>query len=128
MSLPPEYLATVFRAEAPENGWPRAFGIVTAWHPMGEIADDTANQAADNELRSQLIGSGIFHSRVTGGDSAFMHYEPGWAIESDFATVLNLGRHYRQLAIWWIEDDALFLVDCSTGESLSLSSFAARLR
>ncbi len=37
---------------------------------------------------------------------------------------IALNRRYRQLAVWRIEDDALILIECATGQEIRLARFS----
>jgi hypothetical protein len=128
MSLPPEYLSTVFRLEDPAGPMPREFAIITAWNPGGTTLDDAANGIADEVLHRELLDLGLAPFRVTGCSPDLSHREPGWAVAVSKVEAIALGRRHRQLAIWQVRSDDLWLVDCSTGEEERVAAFSGRIR
>ncbi len=75
--------------------------VVTAWNPMGQRADPTANARADRALRAELAALD-----VTTWDAEGWAPDDRWAEESVAVldagehTVLELARRYRQAAIY----------------------------
>lgn len=127
MPLPPEYLSTVFIVDDPPDPLPTAFAIVTAWNPEGVTADEAANRRADDVLHRELVELGLAPIRVTGCSPDLSHREPGWAVVISKVEAIALGRRHRQLAVWWIQDEELILVDCATGEENRVASFSERI-
>jgi hypothetical protein len=52
VSLPPEYLSTVFLLQDPPDPLPPAFAIVTAWNPEGMTAGAAVNEITDRSPAS----------------------------------------------------------------------------
>jgi Protein of unknown function (DUF3293) len=127
MSLPPEYLSTVFLLEDPPDPLPPAFAIVTAWNPDGVTVDESSNDAADRSLLRDLVERGLSGFRVTGCSPDLSHREPGWGAVLSKAEAIALGRHHRQLAVWLVLDDELILLDCKTGEESRIATFSERI-
>jgi len=128
MHLPPEYDHTVFHTDTPSSEWPQAFAIITAHNPHGRNLPADANETLDQQLRSEMGRRGLPFFRMTGGDEGFVHSEPGWAITMDFHEAVEMGRAFHQLAIWWIEDGVIFLVECHNSERRELGLLKDRLR
>jgi hypothetical protein len=128
MPLPPEYLGTVFLLDRPADSLPGSFAIITAWNPMHQATDASENELRDGELKERLVQRGFPHFRATGCAPDLSHLEPGWAITMDAEEALALGREFRQLAVWWISGDDLFLVDCADGGHELVGSFRGRVR
>lgn len=127
MSLPPEYLSTVFLVDTPPDPLPASFAIITAWNPEGVTADETLNGNADEVLHRELIELGLAPFRVTGCSPDLSHREPGWAVVLSKVEAIALGRRHRQLAVWQVTDDDLDLVDCATGETRRIGRFSERI-
>ncbi len=110
------YASTVFEHAPFPAGWPRAFWILNAWPPTGETASAAENARNDEALRAALaVRSRRAPHRVTGGSPDGTHREPGWAADVGRATALDLGRAFRQVAVFRVEDGRLSVVDCGTG-------------
>lgn len=126
-TMNPHYSNTVFRAETPDEGWPRAFAIITACDPNGVTADAESNAVRDGRLASLLKERSLRHWRATGGSPDFTHAEPGYAVEVSIQGALQIGRLFEQEAVFWIEDDELILVDCRTEATQRLGSWRNRI-
>ena len=127
MPLPPEYLSTVFLLDHQPDPLPASFAIVTAWNPLGVTRDAALNQMADEELLREFVELGLPPFRATGCSPDLSHREPGWAAAIAKVEAIALGCRHRQLAIWWIRNDELILVDCATGEETRVARFAERI-
>lgn len=125
--LPPAYDDTVFVVESPPDPLPAAFAIITAWNPQGSTRPAHWNHHADRRLKAELAARRLPHWRATGCAPDRSHCEPGWAIETKLPGALEIARHHRQLALWWIEKDDLKLVDCRNGDQRTLASFHDRV-
>ena len=98
----PAYSQVRFRYAPPSSGIPPSFGIVTAWNPDGELAEEAANDAANARLAAELCQRGLPFFPVTGGSPDFLHAEPSYGIFAEQETILNLGRTYKQEAVFWV--------------------------
>lgn len=107
----------------------RAFAIVTACNPDDRSCDDATNQAADAALAAELDRLGWSRFRVIGGSPDLAHQEPGWAVATGSpAAAIDLGRQWRQVAVFWVDHDRLTLLDCRSGNLESLGSWSGRTR
>lgn len=107
-----EYFETRFRTGTLEDDWPTRFAVVTAFATTGELWTADENVAADAALLDELRAAGIWHRRVTGYSPATGHAEPGWAADLPFEAACDMGRRFRQDAIYWIDGDDLFVSHC----------------
>jgi hypothetical protein len=112
----PSYLDVRFRFEPPPIGLPECFGIVTACNPDGLSADEMSNQKANARLADLLQAEGRVFFPVTGGSPDFTHAEPGFGIVAELARILELGRDFRQEAVFWIEGGTVHLYSCTDGK------------
>jgi hypothetical protein len=121
----PAYQSVVFWAD----GWTppaKSFAILSACSPTGEQWPAARNQVADEKLRRRLRESAP--RRITGQSPDGSHAEPSWASACSRAVAVELGREFRQDAIFWVEGDSLAVVDCKASRpDLLLGSFNARL-
>ena len=127
MSFHPAYFSTRFRVEQPVPAWPSAFVVVTAYATTGERWTQAENTRADSALAQHLATLGVWRCRITGYDPATGHAEPGWAVEVTREAGLELGRAFRQDAIYWVDGETLWLVSCHRGDCASVGIFADRL-
>lgn len=111
-TLHPAYFETRFaRAEDWEN-WPEEFAIITGYATTGEDWPQARNDAADRELAAFLRTHGGWMKRLTGYSPTTGHSEPGWAVEMDFESACDVGRRFRQDAIYWVTGDQLWVSRC----------------
>jgi hypothetical protein len=116
-----------FRGAAPDDGWPRAFAIVTAYATTGEVWTDAENRAADAALEAALRAEGLCPTRLTGYHPVTGHAEPGWAWTASREAARAWGAAFRQDAVYVVEGDALFLARCAEPEVwVEVGSFRAR--
>ncbi len=116
-------------AIGPEEIRHDCFAIVTACDPGDRGCSETTNQQADRGLVADLDRHGWCRFRVVGGSPDFQHQEPGWAVATgSVAEALALGRRWGQAAVFWVDHDALSLVDCNDGKAEALGSWMARTR
>lgn len=128
----PAYLKTVFDVETPER-LPSAFLIITAYNPQGRSAPPSRNQHQDLTLCSVLRSRGGDPVRIVGRSEDGAHQEPGWGVALPLADGLEIGRMFKQVAIYQVIDDELTLHICGKGSQglkapESLGSWRARLR
>ena len=123
-----EYQQTRFLVD--ETGpVPDQFGVVTACNPDGATVGDEQNRAATERLRSQLANEGLHFFPVTGCSPDLRHQEPGFGIVTDDRDVIiELGRSWRQDAIFWIEHGTVHLVPCGDGEAVTLGQWSSLVR
>lgn len=126
-SFPEPYFSTYFSLEDAPEPLPCRFAIVTAFNPMDRKLSHDENRLADQSLKNLIKDRNLSHFRATGGSPDMSHSEPGWAIETNLESALEMARKFNQRALWWIEDDELHLVDCSRTTPLHLSRFSDRL-
>ena len=122
----PAYLQTVF--EYIPTGKPGDFWVITAYNPKGKPADPGDNIQADAQLLADIEALEITPFRVTGLSPDETHAEPGWGFPSDETTALEIGRRYRQQAVYHFTAGRIDLVYCKTHECHSLDDPATRIR
>ena len=126
----PAYRTAVFRCAIGINDirHPR-FAIVTACNPRDRVCSDAENRLADEAMLKELDAKGCWRFRVIGGSPDFQHQEPGWGVATDSMNeAAALGRRWEQAAVFWVDHDALHLVDCSDGGYETLGSWSQRTR
>lgn len=110
----------VFRGEPLPADWPADFAIITAYDPEGRATSPEANVASDAMLKADLQAPGFRLHRLTGGSAEGVHLEPGWGVTVGLAGAVELGRRYRQLAVFYVRAGQLALVDCEDGSAEDL--------
>jgi len=123
-----EYTETLFVVKSREMEWPSRFFIITACNPesSGERHED---KEAQRGLRKELNRLGGSLQKLTGTSPDWAHEEKSFAVCGiDEAQMLELGRKFRQNAIFLVEGDDLSIVSCGGTEQLSVGAFRERLR
>lgn len=124
--LHPAYREAVFDFDP--AGKPGDFWVITACNPDGRTVDPAENRAADERLRRELAARGFETFRVTGMSADASHAEPGWGIPCDEAKALEIGRHYRQEAVFHFHGGRIDLVDCRDGSREDVDEIRNRMR
>lgn len=123
----PLYREACFRSPVPLSELPLSFGIVTACNPFGRVISPEANQERTHRLKQRLDSLGWPHFPVTGGDRDGHHLEPGFGIAGgDQESIVRLGAHFEQDAVFWVSGGKLELVPCGPGETEILGDLATR--
>jgi hypothetical protein len=126
--MPVEYFETHFRTECYIPGWPAHFAIITAFATTGHRWSAQENADADHRLREKLRSLDPSAIRVTGFSPRTGHAEPGWAVEVSLNAAREIGCEFRQHALYFVQDDSLYVVACEGPEILyTAGSFRARL-
>jgi Protein of unknown function (DUF3293) len=121
----PAYHETVF--EFIPNGKTQDFWVITAYNPDGKPSDAGDNLAADSNLREEIASLGFVPFRVIGRSPDSSHAEPGWGFPCDEATALEIGKRYRQEAVFHFTAGRIDLVDCESGSHESLGNPSSRI-
>ncbi|GIV03572.1 MAG: hypothetical protein KatS3mg015_2402 [Fimbriimonadales bacterium] len=126
--LHPAYARTHFEVEGAPERWPERFAIITAYATTGQTWTPGANEEADRRLEAELRTRGLRPFRVTGYDPEAGHAEPGWGVALDHDAACELGRGFRQDAIYYVEGDRLLVSRCGQGtKRYALGSFRERV-
>ena len=105
-----EYKSTVFEYQDFPNDWPKSFAILTAYATTGETWTPEQNVEADRQLEAELRKGGHRIHRISGYSKDFKTHEEGWAVEMDLKTAWDLAVKYKQVALFYYENDELLLV------------------
>ncbi len=117
-----------WRADEPEGGWPKSFGVVTAWNPNGKIISEEENAERTEALRKDLDRQKLRCFPVTGYALDSDHYEDGFGIECGREETIKLGNEWEQLAVFWMEDGWVRLIFCEPeGEECRLRTLEEML-
>ena len=125
--LHPAYFETHFHHTESWSDVPDEFAIITAFATTGEQWSDTENAAADDTLRHNLEQRDVWLRRLTGYSPTSGHEEPGWAVAIDAATACEIGRQFRQDAIYIAKDGRLYVTLCHDVALVPVGLFMPRL-
>ena len=114
----PAYFTTRFRIRDPIEDWPQEFVIISAYATTGETWTDEENERADQELEAALTKLGVWTHPVLGFSTESDHAEPSRAARLSIDEARELGRRFRQLAIFHVRGDQLSVTGCEEGAAL----------
>ena len=121
-----EYKQTWFRCE--QETLPQTFAIITAYNPGGIQQDHpTTNELQYRELTIRLESLGYSYFPLLAGSKDFSHVEPSFGVSIPQAQAIKLALEFNQDAIFWIENGAIYLVECQTHSSETIAPWADRL-
>lgn len=112
-----QFKQAVFRFTPLPADWPAGFAIITAYDPDGLPTTAERNQSADTALEAELRSAGYRLHRITGGSADGVHLEPGWGVPIGLPGAVELGRRYRQVAVFVVQGGVVSLVDCADGSA-----------
>lgn len=124
----PIYLETHFHAADSAHPWPESFAIIIAYATTGESWTAEANQAADLALQQHLLDRGCLPRRVIGYSPQTNHAEPGWTALLSWEEACDLGKQYKQDAIYVVARGLLFVTYCDERRGLvEVGAFGERV-
>jgi len=126
-ALHPAYACTVFVIENEPAAWPDTFAIVTARVTADEAWTPEENAAAHIVLGAEVGRCGAWSLPMVGRSPDGKHVEPGWAVALTKEEACQLGRAYRQDAIYLVRGGVLRVVTCSDCREVVLGPFWPRL-
>jgi len=105
-----EYKSTVFEYQDFPADWPKSFAILTAYATTGETWTPEQNVAADRQLEAELRKGGHRIHRISGYSKDLKTHEEGWVVVMDLKPAWDLAVKYKQVALFYYQDDELLLV------------------
>lgn len=105
-----EYKSTVFEYQNFPKDWPMSFAILTAYATTGETWTPEQNIEADRQLEAELRKSGYRIHPISGYSKDLKTHEEGWAVVMDLKKAWDLAVKYKQVALFYYENDELLLV------------------
>ncbi len=94
--------------------------VLTAWNPGDDRPSRADNDAANEELRAQLVEKGLAPVRAIGADPDSDHFEESWAVVGlDENEARAIGASFGQVAVFRIADGMQTALACTEGWSVS---------
>jgi len=125
--VPPFYKEIQFSAPDWKNA-PEEFAIITAYATTGHKWSEKQNSVADRKLKNTLLVESDWLPRITGFSPTSGHREPGWAAPADLERACEIGKHFKQDAIYYVKSDRLFVSYCDARRALvPVGRFSERL-
>ena len=105
-----EFKSTVFEYQNFPKDWPKSFAILTAYATTGETWTPEQNIEADRQLEAELKKGGHRIHRISGYSKDLDTHEEGWAVVMNLKPAWDLAVKYKQVALFYYQDDELLLV------------------
>lgn len=103
-------LSAADRAEFRRRGLTGSFAVLTAHDPYGQDLSPEENRVLQAKLETDLGNEKIGFIRVDACAADREHCECSVAVGVDQSIALSLAVRYRQMAIFWYDGDAVWLV------------------
>ncbi|GAA5215989.1 DUF3293 domain-containing protein [Corallincola platygyrae] len=106
-----------------------SFAVITAHNPRGEVMSEAYNRFLDQCLQQDIASLNTPYRSVWGSAPDFSHNERSWAVLADKNTAVELAKQYQQNAIYWINQNQLYLTPCmmSQQNEVHLGEFDRRV-
>lgn len=91
-------------------GFERTFGVVSAHDPMGLRQQAAVNTGLGASLQADVAELSAAQSPVDACSPDGSHREASIAIALDLQPLIDLAKRYDQLAIFWFDGDAFWIV------------------
>ncbi|WED22336.1 DUF3293 domain-containing protein [Vibrio sp. JC009] len=105
------------------------FAVITAWNPFSQPVSNKDNRDANRRLEHEFLKQN--YAKLEVGDIKREWIEESFAVETDLERSVELGRKYNQNAIYFIENDEIYLISCVKGDeqaSEKIGCFSSRLK
>lgn len=122
------YFETRFRCGRKPDCWPDSFVILSAFATTGSSWSSERNSAADDVLYQKLLQTRLWLWRIEGYSPVTQHAEPSWATIMTLSEACELGHLFLQDAVYWVEQDRLFVIQCEAPDRIVfVDAFSRRL-
>lgn len=103
-----------------------SFVIVTAWNPgslhLSQQENGKRNAALETDLES------VFSHKLLVGNENLSWSEWSYLVRLDIKDGLKLAKKYQQKAIYWVENEQVFLVYCQDKQPIAIGHLGSFLR
>lgn len=106
-----------------------SFCIITAYNPRSIVTTAQENRQSQTSMIKTLADLGLSYEDILAGDESFDYSEPSIAVACDLAVGVKLARKFEQNALFWVDQNLLWLepVLFKGFNRESLGSFSQRL-
>ncbi len=111
MTVWDNYRTAIFIANKPIKP-PSAFAILTADNPGSNVLPEIVNKNARNALLRELRDLQCDPIEIHGSSRDLKHSECSYIAEISKQEALQLGVRYQQNAIYWVDNNKLYLIPC----------------
>ncbi|WP_144214523.1 DUF3293 domain-containing protein [Shewanella donghaensis] len=89
-----------------------SFAIITAHNPFGSILAPCQNRLLDGKLQRKIQQYNSPYRSLIGAAPDLSHMEKSWAVFIEKEQALDLGREFKQHAIYYVDNGVLSLLAC----------------
>jgi hypothetical protein len=123
-----KYFDTVFLHSSTIKELPPSFAILTACNPMDEALSIAENQKRNLLLLNTLCKLKKTITPITGTSRDQSHQEPSFVVSCSQGEATKLGKEFQQRAFFWVSNDQLEIIDCTTGMAYPAGLFSERIK
>jgi len=99
-----------------ETGPASSFAIISAQNPAGHLQHPSRNLLLDKHFSDFLDQFNWPYREIIGCSPDLAFQEKSWAVVCDKAEAIDLAIKFEQNAIYWVEQDKLYLVPALLSE------------
>jgi hypothetical protein len=123
-----EYFDTVFLFSGIIEKAPHSFAILTACNPMDHLLSLDENKMRNLRLFRTLCNLGKSITPIIGSSPDHSHQEPSFVVYCSQGEAKKIGKEFQQKAFFWVCNDQLNIIDCTTGMIYPAGLFSERIR
>lgn len=121
------YFSTMFLVPHKKIKYSASFAIITAHNPMDQLLSKEENRNRNIQLLHSLENLGAKTLPIVGCSPDLTHREDSFIANLSLAETISTGRKYDQRAVFWVDTESLYLVDCRTETKVLLGEFSSRI-
>lgn len=107
----------------------KIFAVITAFNPGSEICVAKSNDLAQQKLQRDIEALGLAFLPILAGNRDFSYVEPSFAVSCTMKQAMDLAFRYQQNALFWVQDDNVWLVPVTMRQhrATAIGAFRQRL-
>jgi hypothetical protein len=121
------YLSTMFLVADDKIKYPASFAIITAHNPMDQLLSKEENRNRNIQLLHSLEKLGAKTLPIVGCSPDLTHREDSFIVSVSLNTAISVGRKFDQRAVYWVQNENLYLVYCEKETKVMVAEFSSRI-
>lgn len=121
------YGKTIFLLSVKVHKLPETFTIITAYNPMDVLLPKEENLERNKNLFRTLSRVAKDIIPIVGSSPDYLHQEASYLVNITLRQALNIGKSYKQRAVFWVEQNNLEIVECETAQKFTIGKFSERI-
>ena len=121
------YLSTMFLVTDDKIKYPASFAIITAHNPMDQLLSKEENRNRNIQLLHSLEKLGAKTLPIVGCSPDLTHREDSFIVSVSLNTAISVGRKFDQRAVYWVQNENLYLVYCEKETKVMVAEFSSRI-